>query len=176
MKRGIFVSMVVLLMGAPLSYGAIEISDGPSGKSQSHPEIVTTNGPAELPYVWPPKIVTSDGPAQLFYKRSAHAPVVSDGPGTSRSAELPRVEVYPLPDPEAQTLAPMIPASPEPVVAPVARQVNSPAVTESAAMPAPIAPQAETYWKTIAITAASLAAIMMAALLWAFRRYVLTKS
>jgi len=108
MKRHFYplISLTVLLTPVAFSAQPIVTSDGPntsSSSSSQHPNIVTTDGPAVLPYAWPPKIITTDGPSVLPYglpgsiatsdgpnqtthqpSANSHGLEISDGPGTTR--------------------------------------------------------------------------------------------
>jgi len=93
---------------ASVSFGQnpIEISDGPSTTGQTNPKypnIVTTDGPSRLAYSYPLPIITSDGPSELPYQTLSGL-VTTDGP----QAEVKKA-ANPAPEPEASTLAPLIP-------------------------------------------------------------------
>jgi hypothetical protein len=111
-----FISLMIFLTSWGLCAQPIVVSDGPNTSSTSsskHPNIVTTDGPAVLPYAWPPKIITTDGPAELPYGlpgaiavsdgpnqhsiqqvSNSGALQISDGPGTGRQLNptMPRAE------------------------------------------------------------------------------------
>lgn len=103
---------------APTSTQKIVISDGPTGSS-AHTVIVTTDGPAQMPYQTPPPIIITDGPSQLPYSTASKGITVSDGPGTTRTMEAKHratADVAAAPpsrgaDPETSALAPVMTAA-----------------------------------------------------------------